>query len=325
MVNRVECDAQQMCSNNCYTTGMKRLYLVIVAAVLFFAIVSLMVFLQYHPAKVQPSVPTDFKNATYIINDKPVTLVNGHAESEAAPGSASKIITQYFGNEANGDLNGDGMEDVAFLITQSEGGSGTFYYAVVALKTAAGYQGTNAILLGDRIAPQTTGIINGKVVVNYAERESTDAMSSPPSVGTSKFLIVNGTTLTEVPVVSADLYPLYAGVLWNTSLTRTITVGNTSVQGGLLESVPSINSTNTMSPASVFMPFEAYYAAALKNKGWRVDTSLEAGGSTGGQTAYRKGADLILTQFHITYQKNTPNTPSACPCNVTLSLFSTYP
>ena len=138
-------------------------------------------------------VPAGYKNASYTIDTKEVTLVNGRAETEIAPGSASKLVTQYFGNEATGDLNGDGVPDVAFLMTQSGGGSGTFYYVVAALKIANGYQGTNAILLGDRIAPQTTAINNGEITVNYADRKPSDPMTAQPSVGVSKyFRVENG-------------------------------------------------------------------------------------------------------------------------------------
>src|SRR3989344_132348 len=109
----------------------------------------------------QPSQPADYKNVAYSIEGIPVTLVNGHAEEASAPGSASKTVTQFFGNEAMGDLNADGMPDVAFVLTQTGGGSGTFYYVVAALKTGAGDQGSNAIFVGDRIAPQSTEIRGG--------------------------------------------------------------------------------------------------------------------------------------------------------------------
>ena len=90
---------------------------------------------------------------------------------EAAPGSASKILTRYFGNEIRHDLNGDGREDVVFLLTQETGGSGVFYYAVAALDTEQGYVGSEGLLLGDRIAPQTTEIGTGNIViVTYADR-----------------------------------------------------------------------------------------------------------------------------------------------------------
>lgn len=146
----------------------------------------------------QVAVPqADYKNVTYVIEGQSVTLTGGRAETVAAPGSASKTATQYFGNETTGDLNNDGMPDVAFLLTQDAGGSGTFYYVVVALKTSDGYQGTNAILLGDRIAPQTTEIREGQLIVNYADRKPDEPMTTQPSVGVSKYLKVEGTLLVD--------------------------------------------------------------------------------------------------------------------------------
>ena len=138
-----------------------------------------------------------YKDATFQIDGKSIALVNGLSEAEAAPGSVSRIITRYFGNDAVGDLNGDGKEDVAFLLTQSTGGSGTFYYVAVALRTATGYRGINAVLLGDRIAPQTTNIENGVVVVNYADRKPDESFAIEPSVGISKYLRVRDGKLVE--------------------------------------------------------------------------------------------------------------------------------
>lgn len=89
----------------------------------------------------------------------------------------------YFGNEAVGDLNGDGLEDKAFLIVQNSEGSGTFYYAVASIKTESGYKNTNAFLVGDRIAPQSTNIIAREIHVNYAERRQGEPMTTPPSQG----------------------------------------------------------------------------------------------------------------------------------------------
>src|SRR3989344_8679846 len=135
----------------------------------------------------------DPKNAEYVIDGQRVKLVNGVAEMEAAPGSASKITTRYFGNEVRSDMNGDGREDVAFLLTQETGGSGTFFYVVAALNTENGYIGSEAILLGDRIAPQTTELSQNPnhqnvIVVNYADRASGEAMTVAPSVSKSVWL-----------------------------------------------------------------------------------------------------------------------------------------
>lgn len=146
----------------------------------------------------ESQIQTNYKDATYVIEDRPVTLKNGVAEVEAAPGSMAKEITKYFGNEATGDLNGDGTADVAFILTQNPGGTGTFYYIVAALKTESGYQGTNGIFLGDRIAPQTTEIREGKIIANFADRRPTDPFSAEPSVGVSKYIIVQNGALAEV-------------------------------------------------------------------------------------------------------------------------------
>lgn len=148
----------------------------------------------------QAPVVADFKDTEYTIGGVPVHLKDGVAETEAAPGSASKITTRYFGNEYMTDLNGDGREDVVFLLTQETGGSGTFYYVVAALNTEQGYVGSDGYLLGDRIAPQTTGKSpnpqhKNVVVVTYADRAAGEPMTTKPSVGKSVYLKLDTTSM----------------------------------------------------------------------------------------------------------------------------------
>lgn len=140
-------------------------------------------------------VGVGYKDATYTIEGASVTLVNGKAETDITPGSASKLVTTYFGNEARADFNGDGREDIGFLLTQNSGGSGTFYYVVVALQTEFGYRGSNGILLGDRIAPQTTEARDGVLIVNYADRAEGEPMTARPSQGKSLYLRVEDSAL----------------------------------------------------------------------------------------------------------------------------------
>jgi heat shock protein HslJ len=142
----------------------------------------------------------DYKNISYIVDGKRVLLIDGKADASTASGSASRTVTRYFGNEATGDLNGDGVPDVAFLLTQTRGGSGTYYYVVGAVRTADGYKGTSAVPLGDRIAPQTTLIKDGKVTVTYATRAAGESMTAAPTVGKSIVLKLNraGTQFGEV-------------------------------------------------------------------------------------------------------------------------------
>lgn len=133
------------------------------------------------------------RNGTYIIEGKSITLKGGYFEELAAPGSASKMVTQYFGNEVQGDFNGDGVQDAAFILTQNSGGTGTFFYVSALVSSEENFAGTNAILLGDRIAPQTTEFANGMVVVNYADRNPGEPFTTIPSVGVSRyFKVVNG-------------------------------------------------------------------------------------------------------------------------------------
>ena len=130
-----------------------------------------------------PAETTTFgPNASFTVNGTPVTLVDG-VSSVPVENSAAKTTTRYLGNEATGDLNGDGQEDRAFWITQDAAGTGTFYYVVVALKNGQGYTTTNAFRVGDRIAPQSMQIRSEarELHVNFADRKRGEPMTTPPS------------------------------------------------------------------------------------------------------------------------------------------------
>ena len=133
----------------------------------------------------------DAQNATYTIDGKEFKIVDGISRIATAPGSATEVITRYFGNEATGDINSDSIDDKAFLITQETGGSGVFYYVVAAIKNGDGYKLTPAYFIGDRIAPQTTEIRSGELMVNYADRKAGEPMTTQPSVGKTLYLKVN--------------------------------------------------------------------------------------------------------------------------------------
>lgn len=138
----------------------------------------------------------DRNNIAYSIGGQTVRLVDGIAEVPAAPGSAAKIVTRYFGSEVRGDLNADGREDVAFLLTQEPGGSGTFFYAIAALDLPSGLVGSQGLLIGDRIAPQTMELRpDGIIVVNYADRGPGESFSNAPSVSKTILLKLNPTTM----------------------------------------------------------------------------------------------------------------------------------
>jgi hypothetical protein len=134
-------------------------------------------------------------NATYTVEDKKFTLVNGKAEKEIQPGSASKEIVAIFGEPVYGDLNNDGVNDAAMFLTEQSGGSGMFYYIVEAINMVGVYKGTNAIFLGDRIAPQNINIQDGRAVANFAERMVNESFVVPPSVGKSVWVNLDSKNL----------------------------------------------------------------------------------------------------------------------------------
>ena len=58
------------------------------------------------------------------------TSTSGAATSTRMQESTSVITTKYFGNEVRGDLNADGKEDIAFLLTEEIRGGTVFFYVV---------------------------------------------------------------------------------------------------------------------------------------------------------------------------------------------------
>lgn len=131
----------------------------------------------------------DVKNITYEVGGETFNLINGKATNKINPDSVTKNTLSFFGEPIYGDLNGDGQaKDAAIILVNNPGGSGTFYYAVLAINTNGKYKATNAILLGDRIAPQTIEINEGVALFNYAERKSNEPMTTQPSIGKSLWI-----------------------------------------------------------------------------------------------------------------------------------------
>lgn len=173
---------------------MKKTYLILSLLVLL--VLGFVVYKFYYQNSSKLSKPGNIStshDATYIINGEKVTLKNGVSETQSTADSASKIVTRYFGNEVKHDLDEDGSEDSVFLLTQETGGSGIFYYVVAMLNTKNGPVGSQGLFLGDRIAPQTTeldekdGRVN-VIVVNYADRNTGESFTTPPSLGKSIWL-----------------------------------------------------------------------------------------------------------------------------------------
>jgi len=125
-------------------------------------------------------------NATFIFDDGPITLSQGHNERAITPSSALLEETTLMDKFAYGDINLDGKEDAALFLARYGGGSGTFIYVAVFVSGPVTHRGSEAIFIGDRIAPQSISINREVVTVEYLDRGPDEALASEPTIRTTK-------------------------------------------------------------------------------------------------------------------------------------------
>jgi hypothetical protein len=148
------------------------------------------IFAQENAKNTSYEFAVDPLNASYSIEGNTIRLQDGRSEMISTPHSATTTKTAVYGKTVYGDLDGDGIEDAAILLIHDPGGSGTFFYVAGALNINGKFQGTNAMLLGDRITPRDLQIRNGVLIAKYADRRPGEPMIAPPSVFISKYLIL---------------------------------------------------------------------------------------------------------------------------------------
>lgn len=134
------------------------------------------------------NVRPDASSASFSFDDEIVTLSRG----KGVGGDAGEE-TSLLDETAYGDLNNDGKQDTAVLLARSGGGSGVFIYVATYVSGPVNYKGSNALFLGDRIAPQALTISNGVLTVTYLDRGEDEAFAAEPTISTKKeFIYRNG-------------------------------------------------------------------------------------------------------------------------------------
>ncbi len=134
----------------------------------------------------QPTPYTvDPLNMSYNISGEVFTLKNGIAEKDTAIDTDTKNSLVVFGSPVYGDLDGDKDQDAAVWLVNDPGGTGKFFYGALVINNGTSAKATEVMFLGDRIAPQTLEIHDGRAVYNFAERKASDPMTAEPSVGRS--------------------------------------------------------------------------------------------------------------------------------------------
>jgi hypothetical protein len=110
------------------------------------------------------------KNASYFLEDFNIQLrlVDGAF-------SNGQIQVNLVGPAAFGDLDGDGQEDAAVLLTIDAGGTGTFYHLFALLNQGGQPLQAGAAYVGDRQLVNELYISNGRILLDH----QTHGLSSP--------------------------------------------------------------------------------------------------------------------------------------------------
>jgi len=141
------------------------------------------------------------RNCQFIVENQVVTLVDGKEETVSLYGAETQT-TEIYGDPISGDLNSDGKDDYAAIITQKTANDvGVYYYAAVALadEEKGVIAGTVAVPLGDRIVVKDTAIVNQAFRVNYLDwKTDGDAVEESPTNPVTKSFILDGIMLKEL-------------------------------------------------------------------------------------------------------------------------------
>jgi hypothetical protein len=109
-------------------------------------------------------------------------LRDGVFEETVVPGSATKTRIMLGNQQADGDLNGDGIRDAAVTLIANPGGSGTFTYLAAVIAQNGTANPVASVLLGDRIIVKSLAIESGEIIVTLLTREPDEPMAARPTV-----------------------------------------------------------------------------------------------------------------------------------------------
>lgn len=141
------------------------------------------------------------RNAEYALYQVTVRLEDGRLERKVSWSDHVRESWQLHDPIAFGDLNGDGVEDAAVVLTYNGGGSGTFY-SLLAVRNENGAPVHIASFgIGDRVRLNALEIAAGVITVRMVAHGPTDGLCCPTQDTVATFRL-NGNTLellSEVP------------------------------------------------------------------------------------------------------------------------------
>lgn len=138
-------------------------------------------------------------NETYLVEGEEVTLVEGKAETEIAPDSASKMKTEILGEPVFRYFEDGTVDYAAVILVTDSGGSGTFYYVATPISKEDGdFYISDAIFIGDRIKIESMTTEDGEIVIDYLEHGENQAMSEEPTEAVQSTYIIVDDILNKV-------------------------------------------------------------------------------------------------------------------------------
>ena len=118
------------------------------------------------------------RNAEYELDGRRVRLQNGRLVMKLAVGAGSETWILH-DTIAFGDLDGDGVDDAAVVLSYSGGGSGTFFDLFAVLNQNGAPVPIGSRDLGDRVRITSIEIVNGEIILMMVAHGPDDALCCP--------------------------------------------------------------------------------------------------------------------------------------------------
>jgi heat shock protein HslJ len=160
----------------------------------------------------------DPANATYTgVYDDPVTLEDGVYEGEpfVEDSPMRPRLELVEGPRIDTDLDGDGTQETAVLLTENSGGTGHFLYVAVLNTEEGEVRNSGTILVGDRVQIRRFYIDGGQIALDVVQGGPNDAACCPTENATHTFTYADGRlTAGEVNVTGTLSLADIAGIDW---------------------------------------------------------------------------------------------------------------
>jgi hypothetical protein len=146
----------------------------------------------FGPAAQPPTVGLTLRglqNAEYHSPDwGDFRLVEGvYSRTPSDPGASATYSTQLIQPVIYGDLNGDGIEDAAVILTTQNGGTGHFRELAAVLNRGGAAYNVDTVSLGDRVVVETGRIEADIIVLSMRVQGPNDGMCCPSLLVTWRF------------------------------------------------------------------------------------------------------------------------------------------